>query len=319
MMDVNHVKQITVLGAGTMGTGLALIFARAGYPVWLYSIPDPTLDKALTVIKSALEAMVSAGVAAAKEIPAVLGRITISTSLEQVCGSDFFVEAVAERIDVKQELYEKLDALCPEHAVIASNTSFLNIFPAMPERRLPNTAIAHFFAPPHIVPLVEVVRGEKTSDETIRFLLEILRKADRVPVVMEKYVPGFCINRIQSAIGNEVYHLLDNGYMTPEDLDLAVKASLIPRAMVLGLVQRYDFTGIDLTLQNLKNKTYTYPEYTAPPKCLADKAALGNLGVKSGKGFYDYSDRPLEQVLAERDAALLQVLDSVKEFINKHV
>lgn len=318
-MNANQVKQVTVLGAGLMGTGLALIFARAGYPVRLYSIPDPTLDKALSVIESGLKAMVDAGVATADEIPAVLARITTSTNLEQVCDSDFFIEAVAEKLDVKRDVYEKLDALCPEHAIIASNTSFLNIFPAMPERRLPNTAIAHFFAPAHIIPLVEVVRGEKTSDETVAFLLEILRKAERVPVVMGKYVPGFCINRIQSAIGNEVYHLLDNGYMTPEDLDLAVKASLIPRAMVLGLVQRYDFTGIDLTLQNLKNKTYKYPEYPDPPKCLTDKAAQGNLGVKTGRGFYDYSDRPLERVLADRDAALLKILARVKEFITKHV
>lgn len=318
-MNIDAVRRVTILGAGTMGTGLALIFARAGYPVWLYSIPDPTLDRAKTVIKSSLEALVEGGELAASEMGGILDRIDTSTDIKEVCGSELFIEAVAERIDVKKDIYAQLDAHCSEHAVIASNTSYLNVFPVIPERRLPNAAITHFFAPAHIVPLVEVVRGEKTTDETISFLTAVLEKVGSIPVVMEKYVPGFCINRIQAAIGNEVYHLLDNGYMTPEALDLAVKSSLIPRAMVLGLVQRYDFTGIDLTLQNLKNSTYKYPQYPEPPKCLAEKAARNELGVKSGKGFYDYSGKPMEQVLKDRDAALLKVLHSVGDLIRKHV
>ncbi|MDR3073534.1 MAG: 3-hydroxyacyl-CoA dehydrogenase family protein [Deltaproteobacteria bacterium] len=319
-MDVNNVRRVAVLGAGTMGTGLAMVFAEAGFPVTVYSIPDPTLDRAPEVIRSGLETLVAVGRISAGQIPEIMGRIATSTSLKDVAqSSDFFIEAVSEKIDVKQAVFEKLDALCAENAVIASNTSFLNIFPIMPERRLPNTAIAHFFAPAHIIPLVEVVRGEKTSDGTVAFLQAVLRKAGRVPVVMNKYVSGFCINRIQSAIGNEVYHLLDNGYISAEDLDMAVKASLIPRAMVLGLVQRYDFTGIDLSLQNLKNKSYTYPQYDSLPECLAEKGRLGHLGVKSGKGFYDYSGRRMEEVLEARDKALLHVLQRVEEFIDKHV
>lgn len=319
-MDATNVRRIAVLGAGTMGTGLALMFSEAGFPVSLYSIPDPTLAKAPDVIRSGLETLAAADYITPDRIPEIMGRIEISTDLEAVARNcTFFIEAVSEKIEVKEELYKKLDALCAEDVIIASNTSFLNIFPAMPKRRLSHTAITHFFAPAHIVPLVEVVRGEETSDETVAFLLDVLRKAGRVPVVMNKYVPGFCINRIQSAIGNEVYHLLDNSYISPADLDLAVKASLIPRAMVLGLVQRYDFTGIDLTLQNLENGTYKYPQYSAPPECLAEKARAGHLGVKTGKGFYDYSDRRMEEVLAARDAALLQVLQSVSGLIRKHV
>jgi 3-hydroxybutyryl-CoA dehydrogenase len=319
-MEIRKIRRIAVLGAGTMGTGLALVFAEAGFKVDLYSIPDPTLDRALSVILAGLKTLAAAGRLEASRIQEIMGRIALSTDLESVAArGDFFIEAVSEKLEIKKTLFEKLDALCPEDALIVSNTSFLNIFPVMPERRLPNAAIAHFFAPAHIVPLVEVVRGEKTSDAAVESLLALLRQAGRIPVVMNKYFPGFCINRIQSAIGNEVYHLLDNGYMSAEDLDLAVKASLIPRAMVLGLVQRYDFTGIDLTLQNLKNNTYRYPPPNPEPECLASKAARGDLGVKTGKGFYDYSDRPLEEVLAARDMALLRVLDGVRDFIHKHI
>lgn len=303
-----------------MGAGLALVFAEAGFPVILYSIPDPTLDRAPGVIRAALDTLVAAGRLDAARIGEITGRIAYSTDFEHTAKScNVFIEAVAERLDVKKEVFARLDALCCEDAIITSNTSYLNVFPVIPQRRHPNVAITHFFAPAHIIPLVEVVRCEETSEETLDFLLALLRKANRIPVVMRKYVPGFCINRIQAAIGNEVYHLIDNGYISPEDLDLAVKASLIPRAMVLGLVQRYDFTGIDLTLQNLKNDSYRYPEPNPRPKCLADKADKGELGVKSGRGFYDYSDRPMEEVLSKRDMSLLTVLDRVKTFITQHV
>ncbi|MDR1241791.1 MAG: 3-hydroxyacyl-CoA dehydrogenase family protein [Deltaproteobacteria bacterium] len=319
-MEAGKISRVAVLGAGTMGTGLALVFAEAGFRVSLYSIPDPTLDRALSVIRAGLETLAAAGRLDASRIREIMDRIVTGTDLAAAVGdNELFIEAVSEKLEVKKALFAQLDALCPTDALFVSNTSFLNIFPIVPERRLPNTAIAHFFAPAHIVPLVEVVCGEKTSEATVEALLALLRKAGRVPVLMKKYIPGFCINRIQSAIGNEVYNLLDNGYISPEDLDLAVKASLIPRAMVLGLVQRYDFTGLDLTLQNLKNNTYQYPPPNPEPDCLAGKAAQGNLGVKTGRGFYDYSGRSLEEVLAARDMALLQVLDGVGDFIYRHI
>ena len=318
-MQVDQIERVAVLGAGIMGTGLALIFARAGYSVRLYSIPDPSLDRAPGVIKSSLQTLADAGMLDAAAISGIMSRIQTTTDFETLRDSQLFIEAVAEKIEVKRDIFARLDALCGEDVIFASNTSYLNIFEAVPERRLPNTAIAHFFAPAHIVPLVEVVRGEKTSDATVAFLVEILKKVGNVPVVMEKYVPGFCVNRIQAAIGNEVYHLLDNGYISPEGLDLAVKASFIPRAMALGLVQRYDFTGIDLSLQNLKNGTYKYPEYTEPPKCLQYRADKGWLGAKTGKGFYDYSGRTLQEINKDRDSMLLRIFKSVGDLIYKHV
>lgn len=309
-----------ILGAGTMGTGLAIIFAEAGFPVWLYSIPDPTLDRAPSVIRSSLETLADSGQLDRSRIPEIMGRIRLSTDMETVAKeSDFFIEAVAEKTNVKKAVFEQLDALCAEDAIIASNTSYLNIFEIMPPRRLPNTAIAHFVAPAHIMPLVEVVRGEKTADSTVAFLLAVLKKAGRMPVVMNKYIPGFCLNRIQAAIGNEVYNLLDNGYISPEDLDIAMKASFIPRAMILGLVQRYDFTGLDLSLQNLKNGTYKTLPHNAAPECLTKRVEEGHTGVKSGKGFYDYSGRSLEEVLRDRDLALLKILNCAKEYMDKPV
>jgi 3-hydroxybutyryl-CoA dehydrogenase len=200
-----------------------------------------------------------------------------------------------------------------------SNTSYLNIFDVMCAERLPNTVIAHWFAPPHIVPLVEVVRGELTKQGTIDFVVALLKKADRVPAVMEKFVPGFCINRILRILGREVFFLLDNGYMTPEQLDVAVKASIIPRAMVLGLVQRYDFTGLDLSARNLENAEYLEPPIDNAPASLVDRVKNGDLGVKSGRGFFDYGGRPLEQILKERDVALLDVFNNSRHLMYRRI
>ena len=167
--------------------------------------------------------------------------------------------------------------------MLTSTTSYLDIYEVVPPRRLPNTVIAHWFAPPHIVPLVEVVKGEMTSEETVVAVVALLRRLGKTPVVMERFVPGFCINRLLRSIGREVFFLLDNGYVTPEQLDLAVKSSLVPRAMVLGFVQRYDFTGLDLSLANLRNPHYVEPPRVDAPPSLATRVERGELGVKTGK------------------------------------
>jgi 3-hydroxybutyryl-CoA dehydrogenase len=229
------------------------------------------------------------------------------------------IETSAEDPEVKRSLFEQLDRICAERTVFTSNTSYLNIYELMPARRLPQTVIAHWFAPPHIVPLVEVVKGERTTPETVDLVCAVLKKVDRVPSIMEKFVPGFCVNRLLRIIGREVFFLLDNGYMTPEQLDIAVKASIIPRAMVLGFVQRYDFTGLDLSYNNLQNPTFVEAPLDNQPHSLKERVERGELGVKTGKGFYDYSDRPLEQVLRERDAAMLKVFEQAKDLIYKRI
>lgn len=319
-MHIQDVRNVAILGGGTMGSGLAQVFAAAGYKTYLYDISPVALEKALAVIRTSLGTFVETGQMPEARIEEVVGNIRTTLSLEEaVSDADLVIEAIIEKIDAKKELYGKIDQLCPERTIIASNTSFLNIFPAMPARRLPKTAITHWFAPPQIIPLVEVVRGEQTTDETIEFLLAILRQSDKVPVVMEKFVPGFCINRLQRIIGREVFFLLDNGYITPENLDLAVKASLIPRAMVLGFVQRYDFTGLDLSAMNLENEGFIEPPLDNRPKSLFEKVEKGDFGVKTGKGFYDYSDRPMKEVLKTRDLELIRVFGSLRDLMDKRI
>jgi len=319
-VELEDVKKVAIFGAGTMGPGLAQVFATAGHDVTVYSRKTETLEKAMRVAQANLATFVENGLLSESAVPGVLARIKTTQSVEEGGeNADFVIETIAEKMDAKKELYEALDAVCPERTVITSNTSYLNIYEVMPAGRLPQTVIAHWFAPPHIVPLVEVVKGPETAQSTVDFVVEFLKKVDRVPTVLEKFVPGFCINRFLRIIGREIFFLLDNGYMTAEQLDLAVKASIIPRAMVLGFVQRYDFTGIDLSYGNLQNPNFIEAPIDNQPKSLKELMEAGDLGVKTGKGFFDYTDRPLEQVLRERDAALIKVFEDVKDLIHKKI
>ncbi|MBP2650472.1 MAG: mmgB 1 [Firmicutes bacterium] len=319
-MKIQDVKKIALFGAGTMGPGLAQVFVLAGFNVSMYSRKAETLDKALAVIKTNLNTLVEKGVLARTAVNETLARITPTQSIEEAAtNADFVIESIVEKLEEKKKLYEALDQICSNQTVFTSNTSYLNIFEVMPSRRLAKTAIAHWFAPPHVIPLVEVVKGPETSQETVDFTVELLKSVNKVPIVMERFVPGFCINRLLRIIGREVFFQLDNGYITADQLDLAVKASIIPRAMVLGFVQRYDFTGLDLSARNLQNAGFIEPPIDNAPSSLVERVARGELGVKSGKGFYDYSDRKLEEVLKERDQKLMEVFENVQDLIYKRI
>jgi 3-hydroxybutyryl-CoA dehydrogenase len=319
-MKPEEVGKVALFGAGTMGPGIAQVFAVAGYEVAMYSRREETLELALSVLRANTRTFVEHGLLSEEEVAKALGRITLTRSVEEAAkDAEVIVESIAEKKDAKKALYEQLNELCPAETIITSNTSALDIYGIMPAERLPNTIIAHWFAPPHIIPLVEVVLGRDTRKETVDFTVDWLRRVDRVPVIMEKFVPGFCINRILRALGREIFFLLDHGYMSAEQLDLAVKASIIPRAMVLGLVQRYDFTGLDISAKNLENKEFIDPPNDNAPKSLFDLVRRGDLGVKTGKGFFDYRDRSLEQVLRERDDALLDVFNATKHLIYQRI
>lgn len=319
-MELKTIKKVSVFGAGTMGPGLAQVFATAGYQVALCDVRKEALVIALSVIRTNLETFVERNLLSSEAAEQALNSIHPTQSIEEAgSNADVVIESIIEKKDIKKDLYEHLNGICPDRTVFLSNTSFLNIFDVMCPERLPNTAIAHWFAPPHIIPLVEVVRGPRTAQATMDFAVELLKKVDRVPVVMERFVPGFCINRILRILGREVFFLLDNGYITPEELDIAVKASIIPRAMVLGLVQRYDFTGLDLSARNLENPEYLEPPIDNAPACLVERVKNGDLGVKSGRGFFDYGGRKLEEILKDRDIELLDVLSQSKHRMTKRI
>ena len=311
-MALEDITKIAVIGSGTMGPGIALAFAKGGYSVALCDQYESALDAAREVIHVNLLTLAAHGLVDSGEIGKIEDRLTYNLSLPAcACDADFVVECISEKRNLKQDLFKQLDQICRPGSVFASNTSYLNIFELVPERRLPNTVIAHWFAPPHILPLVEVVRGEKTNRQTEDVVLDLLRAIGKVPVLMKKYVPGHAINRLLRILGREVFFLLDNEYMTADQLDLAVKASIAPRMCLLGVVQRYDFTGLDLSAGNLRLDNYPEPPIDNAPQSLVARVQRGDLGVKTGRGFFDYSGQPIEQVLDARDDSLIRILKAI--------
>jgi len=306
-MHVNEVKKVAVFGAGTMGPGLALVFALGGHEVSLYSRKAETLDKAMVMAQESLGTLVSHGTIAATAADGALARIHPTQSVEEAGReADFVMETIAESKDAKTALYAELDAICPERTVIASNTSSLNIFDLMPRARQSNAVVAHFFAPAHIIPLAEVVPGPETSPATLAFAVDFLKAAGKTPVVMKRFGPGFIVNRIQRAIGETCMDMVQEGLVEPEEIDQAIKATLGIRLPIVGVMQTFDFQGLDMLLAYQKNvgKVYSFVE---------ERVERGALGAKTSKGIYDYQGRTEAEILKKRDELYLKMIDYLTE------
>ena len=309
-------KKIVVVGAGIMGSGIAQTFAQAGYEVSLVDMQSEILTRARNLIESSLATFAYEGLLVEKQINETIKRINFTTSLEDGAqDADIAIEAVTEDAEIKKKVFAKLDKLCPPRTILASNTTSLNIFDIVQTSRPDKVILCHWYAPPQIMPLVDVVKGPQSSDEAIELMVRTLKIARKKPVVMDKFISGFVIPRLQLAIQREVFFLIDNGYLTPEDLDEAVKYSLAMRMMILGVVQRIDFGGLDLTVKNLQNQ-YVQSHMTPlsyKPKKVFELVAQGHLGVKTGKGFYDYHGRSEAEVYRERDVKLIRMLKAMEE------
>ena len=294
-----------------MGYGMAQNFANEGFKVALVDISQQSLDRALRFMRPSLKTMADEGLLNGN-VDDVLGRITLTTSLEEGAkDADLAIEAIFEQVQAKKEMFSRLDEVCPPETILCSNTSFLNIFDFVETSRPDKVLITHWYAPPHLVPLVDVVGGPKTSPESIEAVAQTLRRIGKRPVVMKKYIAGYAVNRIQHALNREVNFLIDQGYITPENLDEAVKVGLAFRMMVVGVVQRYDFGGISMRTRHpagFEEVPLDY-EYKTLQKLIDRKT----LGVKSGRGFYDYKGRSEEEVYRERDIRLIEMARTLRK------
>ncbi|MGA6925871.1 MAG: 3-hydroxyacyl-CoA dehydrogenase family protein [Desulfosarcina sp.] len=306
-------NQVWVAGAGTMGHGLALLMAKAGCEVWLSDPSDRAKDAALALVKSHLAVLVEEGLVDRASISAILGRIHPVEPTHTMDGVDLILETISEDVDAKRAFLADTAGRCRSDAVVASNTSYLNVFDLAPATLQARFLICHFFAPPYIIPLAEIVKGPGTTPGCVERMQEFLIAIGHTPVLVEKFIPGFIVNRLQRALGREIFHLIDQGYAQPEQIDKAVLASLGIRIPVLGVVKRYDFAGLDFTAKVLSNPSIGLSNEDRPSAAVDRLLEKGHKGVKSGRGFYDYTDQHPSEIYRQRDKLLIKMRRVIAE------
>ncbi len=289
-MKIEDVKTVTVLGAGLMGHGIAQLCSMAGYKVWLRDIKQEFIDSGMEKIKWSLSKLVQKQKISEADANAALERISTTLDLKEAAeNADFVIEAIPERLDLKQETFKELDSICPSETILASNTSALPITEiAKPTNRPDKVVGMHFFNPPQIMRLVEVIYGEKTSDETAQVTYELAKKLGKDPVYCRKDVAGFIANRVMMPPGIFFAWLISEGIFKPEEIDSVLHLRAGQPMGALGLM---DYTGIDTNYHVMKFFEEREPEKFKVPPVVEEKFKKGELGVKTGKGFYEYPEK----------------------------
>jgi 3-hydroxybutyryl-CoA dehydrogenase len=306
----SHIRGVLIVGAGLMGSRIALLFASRGYPVALTDVDAKVLAGATEVIRRSLERMAEQGLAEASEIDAAVGRIRTTGDLEEgTRGADFVVEAVSENLALKQEIFSRLDALCPPEVVLATNTSVISITEiareATHQERIVGT---HFWNPPNLVPLVEVVPGERTSPRSVEIAFSLLLALGKHPVRVKRDVPGFVGNRLQHALWREAVSIVERGIADADVVDEVVKFGFGMRLPVLGPLENAELVGLDLTFAIHDYILKHLESSPKPSPLLTEKVEKGELGFKSGVGFRQWSPEKMEQVRTTLETHLFRWL-----------
>lgn len=309
-MRLSQIKNISVIGAGIMGHGIGQTFALGGYDVILDDISDEILQKAIQQIRSNLDTFVEIGITTPEAAKEALRKIKTTKDLkEAVKEADFIAEAIPEIMDLKKQLFNDLNRYCPSHTIIASNTSGLGLTEMVSGfRRKEQVVIAHWWNPPHIIPVVEIVRGKYTSDQTVDLVYQLLLAIGKRPVRILKETLGFLGNRLQFALYREVLACLKEGIASAEDIDTTVKGSFGFRMPTIGPLETSDFGGLDTFLYITEYLFKDLDRSVKPPEILKEKVKQEKLGVKTGEGFFLYPPEKKEERIKERDRQFLQRL-----------
>ncbi|MBI1926056.1 3-hydroxyacyl-CoA dehydrogenase family protein [Candidatus Poribacteria bacterium] len=308
MMTLDDIQQIAVIGAGLMGHGIAQEFAFAGYHVHLHDMSHEKLRAGIDRIRGNLQMFVENDLARPNQVDETLNRIHPSDQLEGVGrGADFVIEAVSENLPLKQEVFRQLDHLCPPHTILASNTTALmpSQIGALAQRRdqILNT---HYFNPPYLIPLVELIRSPQTSDETLQVTYDLMVKIGKTPAIIQKEAPGFVGPRLQAALIREAFSIVERGIASAEDVDLVVRNSFGRRLSIAGPFQVFELAGWELVLAAFEDLYKDLNSSTEANPLLRAMVERGELGVKSGKGFYEWTPEKIEEVRDRMSRALIR-------------
>ena len=305
---------VAIIGAGTMGPGIAQVFAQAGCVVVLIDIDKLALKQAQERIKSSVNAFNQAGVYGARKAAATLSNISVTANLAAgLKTADFIVEAIGENMELKRTLFRKIERFSPAGAIIASNTSTFSIDDlAKGSKRPGKYMLTHFVNPPHVIPLVEVARGEKTSDETFKFTLALLKRAGKRPLILKKMIPGHLINNFNFAILSTALGFMGQGIASIEDIDRALTEALGPRYSIMGPFKTMDLLGLNIIWQSV---TSFDPNAHSDPRIkeLRKLYEANKLGMRSGAGFYDYSDKTYFDTLNHYNHRILKTYKTAQE------
>lgn len=304
------IQRATVIGAGVMGHGIAQVFALAGISVNLYDLNMKILADALASIDNNLELYLTNQIITPAEKEQALKRIHISTNLEEsLVDSPYVIEAIPEVLQLKWDLYRSLEAICAQNVIIASNTSTIPLTTLVEHSIYPERfIIAHFLNPAPLVPLVEVIKHESTSEYVIDTTMSLLKNAGKTPILLKKEIQGFVVNRIQAALLREVLSLIEDDIVGVEDMDRIIKDGPGVRWAFIGPIETIDYGGLDTWKRIFDNLFPNLNNRQSTPEFINRLVAQNQLGAKTGEGIYPFKDTCIDSLLTERDNNLLSLL-----------
>ncbi len=289
------IQKVAVIGSGTMGNGIAHVFAQYGYDVHLIDIQEKALQKALQSISKNIDRQISKGIITEEDKKNILNKIKSFTSIDDaIKDRDLIIEAATENPAIKLDIFKKIDALAPEHTILASNTSSISITKIASVTKRPEKVIGmHFMNPVPVMKLVEIIKGFKTSEEINQIITETAKSLQKIPVTVNDF-PGFVSNKVLMPLINEAIYTLYEGIAGVEEIDTIIKLGM---SHPMGPLQLADFIGLDVCLYIMRvlYEGYGNPKY-APCPLLVKMVDSGNLGIKSGMGFYDYSNKESKEL-----------------------
>lgn len=315
------IEKIAVLGAGTMGHGIAETFAMNGYPVNLYETYEPMRNSVKDIIKSELTFLCENDAIEESCIQETLDRITMFSDLkEAVCDADYVIEATPEKIELKQKLFAQLDEFCKPSAILASNTSSLALMEMIvnvSEERKKKCMVCHWYNPAHLMPVAELSFFGNMPEEIFKQVEELYTKAGKQTVKVLKDVPGLVANRIQQGVAREVFSLIEEGVAAPEDIDKALKFGPAFRYATTGQLEVADMGGLDIWCTVGDNLLSVMDNRKEANPILREKVKAGKLGLKSGEGFFNYPADKIEEIKNEFNKKLIIQLKTSKNYIDK--
>lgn len=313
-MKTFDIKKVAVIGTGTMGPGIAQVLAQHEIEVQIFDIDPEQLKRARETLGANLSLVEQAGMLSDTRAVEIQNRIQDAASLaDAVLNADLVLEVIPEVMDLKTRLLSELDEICGPDTILASNTSGLSITKMAQATRRPEKVVGmHWWNPPIIIPVIEIVKGEFTGEDVLQTIDNLIRKIGKVPVLVKKDVPGFLGNRLQYALMREAIALLNEGVASAEDIDTMVKAGIGFKFPIMGPLETIDMAGLDIyyRVSQYLNKDLDKSDGAAP--IVAKMVEQGDLGLKSGKGFYDYSNQDVKALMGGRIQKLLLLLKELE-------